>query len=81
MSQIVSWDDFRHGRYERNGEPITIVDKDGKVITTIDPKRIRSRREGKPFPFRDFVFDDGPPLCSGEAVQAVIEGRYRDLKK
>lgn len=58
MSQVVSFDDFMHGRFTNGpGETLIVVNAEGRVLATVDTERFEYR--GKPYPFRDVIRELG----------------------
>ena len=72
MSQVVSFDDFMHGRFEKTGETIIVVNADGKVVTTIEPRH--TPLGGAEYPFQNIDF--APPIdATIDGAALVIEER------
>jgi hypothetical protein len=76
MSKIVSWDDFSRGRFERTGETIIVVNAEGKIIATIEPRD--APPGGAPYPFHDIDF--GAPVdLPFDPAELIIQ--ERDLER
>jgi hypothetical protein len=64
MSQVVSWDDFIHDRFEKTGETIVVINAEGRVVTTIEPRQTPLGGVENPFHNIDF----------GAPIDAAIDG-------
>lgn len=64
MSKVVTFDDFMHDRFEKTGETIIVVNAEGKVVTTIEPRQ--TPLGGSEYPFRNIDF--------GAPIDAAIDG-------
>ena len=68
MSQVISFDDFIHGRFKPTGETIIVVSAEGKVLATIEPRH--EPLPHTPEAFRDY--DWGPPVPLPPGVEDFI---------